>query len=83
MPKLTTSFVSENNLNMREEIRRERTIELYNEGFRIDDLKRWNTAIVEMPKPILGVKWTGTDFATSWAGASNMAKSPWWICFGK
>ena len=74
MPKLTTSFVSENNLNMREEIRRERTIELYNEGFRIDDLKRWNTAIVEMPKPILGVKWTGTDFATSWAGASNMAK---------
>ncbi len=74
MPKLTTSFASENSLNMREEIRRERTIELYNEGFRIDDLKRWNTAIVEMPKPILGVKWTGTDFATSWAGASNMAK---------
>ena len=74
MPKLTTSFASENSLNMREEIRRERTIELYNEGFRVDDLKRWNTAIVEMPKPILGVKWTGTDFATSWAGASNMAK---------
>jgi hypothetical protein len=47
---------------------------ILNEGFRVDDLKRWNTAIVEMPKPILGVKWTGTDFATSWAGASNMAK---------
>mgnify|MGYP002579307845 FL=1 len=36
MPKLTTSFASENSLNMREEIRRERTIELYNEGFRVD-----------------------------------------------
>lgn len=35
MPKLTTSFASENSLNMREEIRRERTIELYNEGFEL------------------------------------------------
>lgn len=42
---------------MREEIRRERTVELFNEGFRIDDLKRWKIAETEMPENMLGVKW--------------------------
>lgn len=40
---LTNQLVSDNGLNMLEEIRRERTVELYREGFRLDDLKRWNT----------------------------------------
>ena len=44
MPKLSNAFVSANGLNMREEIRRERTVELLLEGYRIDDLKRWATA---------------------------------------
>ena len=44
MPKLTNDFVRQHGLDMQTEIRRERTIELYNEGFRIDDLKRWKTA---------------------------------------
>ena len=44
MPKLSNSFVTTNGLNMRTEIRRERTVELFLEGFRIDDLKRWKTA---------------------------------------
>ena len=53
---------------MREEIRRERTVELFNEGFRIDDLKRWKIAETEMPENMLGVKWnTSGDWAT-WAG---------------
>ena len=39
---------------MRTEIRRERTVELFNEGFRIDDLKRWKTAENEMPQAMLG-----------------------------
>jgi starch-binding outer membrane protein, SusD/RagB family len=39
---------------MRTEIRRERNIELYFEGFRIDDLKRWKTAEVEMPIDVQG-----------------------------
>ena len=64
MPKLTNSFVSSNGLNMREEIRRERTVELYQEGFRLDDLKRWATAVAVMNNPLLGVKYTGTEFAT-------------------
>lgn len=62
MPKLTNDFVSTNGLDMRTEIRRERTIELYNEGFRIDDLKRWKTAETEMPMDFLGIKWAGTEF---------------------
>lgn len=64
MPKLSNNLVNANGLNMREEIRRERTIELYNEGFRIDDLKRWKTAEIEMPMDFIGIKWTGTEFQT-------------------
>ena len=75
MPELSNDFVEDNNLDMREEIRRERTVELYNEGFRIDDLKRWNEAITEMPKDILGIKWEGTEFETAWHNASSMARN--------
>lgn len=67
MPKLSNSFVSSNGLDMREEIRRERTIELFYEGFRIDDLKRWATAKNEMPQDLLGIKWIGTEFQTIWS----------------
>lgn len=66
MPKLSNSLVSANGLNMREEIRRERTIELFQEGFRIDDLKRWHTAHIEMPQDLLGIKWVG-EWKTKWA----------------
>jgi hypothetical protein len=54
MPKLTNAFVSTNVLNMREEIRRERRVELALEGFRYWDLIRWKTAEIELPKPVLG-----------------------------
>lgn len=74
MPKLSNDFVRNHGLNMQEEIRRERTVELYNEGFRIDDLKRWNEAMVEMPKDILGIKWKGTEFEATWTNASSVAK---------
>lgn len=66
MPKLSNSFVTANGLNMREEIRRERTVELFLEGFRIDDLKRWKTAETEMPQDQLGVKMTATWFESNW-----------------
>lgn len=69
MPKLSNALVNNNGLNMRTEIRRERTVEFYNEGFRLDDLKRWNEAINEMPMPFLGVKWEGTEYTTK--GGSN------------
>lgn len=66
MPKLSNAFASANNLDMRKEIRRERTIELHLEGFRVDDLKRWKTAEIEMPMNVLGVKWTDTRWQTRW-----------------
>jgi len=56
MPHLTNAFVSSNGLDMREEIRRERRVELAMEGFRYDDLLRWKTAEIELPKEVLGVK---------------------------
>ena len=51
---------------MREEIRRERTVELALEGFRYDDLIRWKTAETVLPKELLGAKfiaaeWVGTN----------------------
>ncbi|MBE9586010.1 RagB/SusD family nutrient uptake outer membrane protein [Mucilaginibacter sp. JRF] len=64
MPALTNAFVTANGLNMRTEIRRERTVELCLEGFRYDDLRRWKTAETELPQDVKGIKITGT----SWAG---------------
>ena len=79
MPKLSNNLVTATGLNMREEIRRERTVELFNEGFRIDDLKRWKTAETEMPKDFLGIKWTGTEYATKWPNVSYAKNSDGYI----
>lgn len=75
MPDLTNSFVSTNNLDMRTEIRRERTVELFDEGFRMDDLKRWKTAETEMTMDLLGVKYVGTEFQKEWPDMSNPTNS--------
>jgi starch-binding outer membrane protein, SusD/RagB family len=69
MPKLSNAFVSDNGLDMREEIRRERAVELQGEGFRMDDLKRWYIAHIELVKPLLGVRWKGTEFETKYTNA--------------
>ena len=71
MVKLSNELVNANGLDMLEEIRAERTVELFHEGFRIDDLKRWKTAENEMPGNRVGVLWKGTQFETSWANQSN------------
>lgn len=62
IPDLTNTFVTANGLDMKTEIRRERTIELALENFRYDDLRRWKTAETELPQAILGVKIKGTDW---------------------
>ncbi len=64
MPHLTNAFIAANNLDMRTELRRERTIELALEGFRYDDIRRWKTAETELPQDVKGIKITGTDWAT-------------------
>jgi hypothetical protein len=66
MPRLSNTLVNANGLDMQTEIRRERNIELFLEGFRLDDLKRWNIAKQELTKPLIGIKWTGTQFQTEW-----------------
>jgi len=66
-PKLTNAFVTANNLSMREEIRRERTVELAMEGFRYDDLIRWKTAETVLPQTLLGAKF----IAAEWVGTSQ------------
>jgi hypothetical protein len=68
-PRLTNAFVTANNLSMREEIRRERTVELSLEGFRYGDLIRWKTAETVMPKDILGAKYV----ASEWVGTNASA----------
>lgn len=71
MPKLGNAFATANGLDMRTEIRRERSIELFFEGFRVDDLKRWKTAETEMPMPIRGITWAGTEWQTRWAAVGS------------
>lgn len=68
-PRLSNAFVSANNLSMREEIRRERTVELALEYFRYGDLIRWKLAEVVMPKDILGGKY----IASEWVGTNASA----------
>lgn len=63
MPALTNAFISANNLDMKQEIRRERTVELALEGFRYDDLRRWKTAETELTQAIKGIKIVGTPWA--------------------
>lgn len=74
MPPLSNKLVNDHpGMTMREEIRRERTIELFNEGFRLDDLKRWKTAETEMPMDLKGIKWKGTEYETAWASCPYTA----------
>lgn len=62
LPALTNTFVTANNLNMLDEIRRERAIELFGENTRYDDLKRWGIAEQVLNEPILGSVIQGTDY---------------------
>ncbi|WP_026993926.1 RagB/SusD family nutrient uptake outer membrane protein [Flectobacillus major] len=65
--KLSNAFVTTNGLNMRDEIRRERRVELAVEGFRYWDLMRWKTAEKELIKPILGNYFFKAEFGTATA----------------
>ena len=53
--KLTNQLVTDNGLNMLDEIRRERSVELAFDNFRLNDLKRWKTAVSELNEDIKGV----------------------------
>ncbi|SEO07215.1 Starch-binding associating with outer membrane [Mucilaginibacter gossypiicola] len=77
MPPLSNVLVGANGLDMRTEIRRERTIELFDEDFRLDDIKRWHSAASDLITNVggsaygnapgfvspwpVGIKFTGTQ----------------------
>lgn len=63
--KLSNAFVAENGLDMREELRRERRVELAQESFRYWDLIRWKIAETELPKPVLGNYFFKDEFGTT------------------
>jgi hypothetical protein len=64
MPHLTNAFAALHNLDMRTEIRRERTVELALEGFRYDDVRRWKTAETELAQDVKGIKIKGSTWQT-------------------
>jgi hypothetical protein len=68
MPPLTNAFVIANGLNMLDEIRRERTVELSFEGYRRDDLRRWKIAETVLPQSLKGVKFVGTEYQQKYPG---------------
>ena len=67
MTPLSNALVDGNGLDMRAEIRRERTVEFILEGMRIDDLKRWATAKTEMPMDQQGILYNAW-YESNWPG---------------
>ncbi len=63
--KLNNAFVTTNGLSMRDEIRRERRVELAQEGGRYWDIIRWKIAETELPKPVLGNTFFKAEFGTT------------------
>ena len=58
---LTNAFASANGLNIRDEIRRERTIEFVDENKRYDDIIRWKIAENVLPVNIIGAKFNDDE----------------------
>jgi len=62
LPALTNAFAAANGLNLKEEIRRERAVELFGENTRFDDLKRWGIAEQTLNTNNVGSVIEGTDY---------------------
>ena len=62
LPALTNAFADANGLDIKEEIRRERAVELYGENSRYNDLKRWGIAEEVLNEDIVGSVIEGTVY---------------------
>ncbi|CAM4273325.1 RagB/SusD family nutrient uptake outer membrane protein [Zobellia nedashkovskayae] len=63
---LTNALVTSNDLDMLDEIRRERTVELYMEdNNHWNDIRRWNTAVDLLSNNIIGAVIEGTEYETN------------------
>lgn len=62
MPDLSNAFVTANGLDMRTELRRERRVELAQEGFRYEDIIRWKIAESVLPQDVLGAKYFLSEY---------------------
>ena len=69
--RLTNALATANGLDMKEEIRRERGVELYREGKRFDDLKRWGILEASLNPSRLGMVVGGADYPTDFKTASS------------
>ncbi|MBS1565754.1 MAG: RagB/SusD family nutrient uptake outer membrane protein [Bacteroidetes bacterium] len=72
---LTNALVSANGLDMKQEIRRERAVELYREGKRFDDLKRWGILEASLNPSRLGMIVGDASYSTDFKDASGNATS--------
>lgn len=63
-------------MNMLDEIRRERACELFGEGFRMDDLKRWGIAHINLTGQKLGRHVLGTAYETEKANDATYFGEP-------
>ncbi|OQP53542.1 RagB/SusD family nutrient uptake outer membrane protein [Niastella populi] len=70
---LTNALVSTNGLDMLEEIRRERTVELFGECTRFDDLKRWGIAEYSLNQHICGMVVGDASYPTEFRDAAGNA----------
>lgn len=61
---LNSTLISSGSLDLKEEIRRERTIEMYGENSRYDDLKRWGIAEEVLGATVYGPIIEGTVYET-------------------
>lgn len=68
---LTNALASANGLDMKQEIRRERAVELYREGKRFDDLKRWGILEASLNPSRLGRVVGSASYVTPFKDASG------------
>ena len=83
---LTNALAAANGLVMKDEIRRERTVELYREGKRFDDLKRWGILEASLNPSRLGRVVGDASYETPFkdaAGNPTAAYKPSSFVFGE